>query len=357
MSSLISYNGSPLVTINDGSLVTLATQGTYVPSNIVITDTTDVSDALDAIENKGVTIPSGAGRSDLATLIGQIQQNGSGITIIDTEDAAGGIHRQINAVELTGDTVTAEKLASGATAHNALGQAITGTAAIMDLSSDLCWMGANPEHIATIYQQQVTLSDTDFNGWTPSTTAKTIIASSALTSQSIDLVNYEYWLVWRWDYVPTFTSGATLKAQVNRECGTIFQNIYRRPYGLANFATMTDSYNYCTNVSVGSMHCIYYNTSGTLTWTTNIGYGIFSGATAATFGSTANTSTTLIPKTPIISARCSNTYLATARAAEIDQENSTVTITGDLYRVKQGSSLARFMYRDALHTYNNPLTI
>lgn len=89
----------------------------------------NVSDALDAIYAKGVTIPSGANSDDLANLIGQIQSGtGSAITITDTPDAHGGIIREITAVSLAGDTVRSDVLLSGYTAHNALGEPIVGTA-------------------------------------------------------------------------------------------------------------------------------------------------------------------------------------------------------------------------------------
>lgn len=51
-----------------------------------------------------------------------------GISIIDTQDAAGGTIRTINAVSLAEDTVSPSTLLSGYTAHNSLGQPIVGTA-------------------------------------------------------------------------------------------------------------------------------------------------------------------------------------------------------------------------------------
>lgn len=53
--------------------------------------------------------------------------SGSAVSITDTTDANGGTIRTITAVSLAGDTVTADKLLSGYTAHNSLGEAITGT--------------------------------------------------------------------------------------------------------------------------------------------------------------------------------------------------------------------------------------
>ena len=40
MSLSITYNGSTLTTADDGDLITLSTAGKYVPTNIIITDTT-----------------------------------------------------------------------------------------------------------------------------------------------------------------------------------------------------------------------------------------------------------------------------------------------------------------------------
>lgn len=90
--------------------------------------TNNVADALDAIENKGVVIPSGANSDDLASLISQIQSgSGSAISIVDTVDSHGGTIRTISGVSLSGDTVTASVLLSGYTAHDSLGNSVVGT--------------------------------------------------------------------------------------------------------------------------------------------------------------------------------------------------------------------------------------
>lgn len=90
----------------------------------------NVSDALGAIANKGVSAPAGSNSDDLATLIGQIQTGGGGagaISIVDTPDSAGGTVRTITAADISGDTVTAAHLETGYTAHDASGNLITGT--------------------------------------------------------------------------------------------------------------------------------------------------------------------------------------------------------------------------------------
>lgn len=53
---------------------------------------------------------------------------GSAISVVDTTDSHGGTIRTITAVDLSADTVTAATLLQGYTAHDRLGNAVTGTA-------------------------------------------------------------------------------------------------------------------------------------------------------------------------------------------------------------------------------------
>ena len=85
-------------------------------------------DIADAIEIKGVTVPSGSKIDDMAALILQISSGGgSGIVITETDDPAGGKVLEVTAVDLSDDTVRADKLVSGYTAHDSTGTAITGS--------------------------------------------------------------------------------------------------------------------------------------------------------------------------------------------------------------------------------------
>ena len=233
----------------------------------------------------------------------------------------------------------------------------SGTAEFHDMSGDIAWMGLEAEHVGQLYNASYTLSETSFATWTPSTSATAIIASTSLSTFSADMSQYEYWLEWCFDYEGALNDGATKKVQVDRQFGSLWQNLHRRPYGLNNFETLTDSYNYCTSAFTGSSYTIYWNSSGTHTWTSGISYGFYGALTGATFSSTSATTVNVTPKTPVINARCSNTYMSTARAKEINQANSTIVVTGDLYRVKRDTSPVRHFYRSALEMYSDPLEV
>ena len=69
-----------------------------------------------------------AHRADGALITGTyVPSGGSAITVITTQDPNGGEIKEIVAVDISNDTVTADKLLSGYTAHDKYGNAITGT--------------------------------------------------------------------------------------------------------------------------------------------------------------------------------------------------------------------------------------
>ena len=224
-----------------------------------------------------------------------------------------------------------------------------------DMTADFAWLGLHPELVDEFYNESYALADTTYATWTPSTTARSLVATKNVDTFKADLANYEYWILWDWDYTGAFNEGATMKSQIERQCGILWQNIHRRPYGFANFDTNTDSYNYCTSVFSGSSYCIYYSTSGTRTWTAGISYGFYAAAQGATFNSASSLTPTVTRKSPVLNCRCNNSYLSTARAAEIDQAAATFKVRGRMYRVAQNTSDARHFYKEAIELYNNPL--
>lgn len=151
--------------------------------------TTNVSNALDAIGAKGVLVPVNSNSDDLAELISQITcGSGSAITIIDEEDPNGGIIRHINAVSLAGDTVSSATLMSGYTAHNSLGELVTGTAT----GSAIVQTKSTTFTPTESTQTKAITPDTGYNGLskvniTVNAISSTYVGSGIITRSSADL--------------------------------------------------------------------------------------------------------------------------------------------------------------------------
>ena len=94
-----------------------------------ITRITNKRDAsFTAVEAKGVTVPSGSTIDDLPGLIAQIQQGGgSAVVVTEEPDENGGTIKNIDAVDISSDTVDAAHLLYGYTAHDRFGEAVTGS--------------------------------------------------------------------------------------------------------------------------------------------------------------------------------------------------------------------------------------
>ena len=218
------------------------------------------------------------------------------------------------------------------------------------------YIGDSAELVEEIYPKtSVLLKNTSFNGWTPSTTTKTIVSSSTLSSKAFtaDLSEYEYLLRWRWSVDVAYASGATLKTQIYRPVGEVWQIICKRPSSLANIGSETFNGNACITYYTAAL-LSYYNSSGGLTYTWSATYGLYASVTACTFASSTADSTTVTPKTPTWNARCSTTYMSTTRAAELDQNNTSLIMRGELWRIKKKGTV-REMLENCCDIYNDHL--
>lgn len=241
------------------------------------------------------------------------------------------------------DTVAGDVF-SGKKFYNANGVPTTGT-------YTWNWMGATPEHLGNIYNNEVALSATAFNGWTPSTTAKTIKAASNLTARSIDLANYEYLIRWRFYTEVAYGTGSTDVAKTILECSEAYQAIIKRPSSFVNIEADNFNGNACVTLYTAPF-MRYYNADGTLTYTWANTYGLYMAMSTATFSSSTSNTPNLTIKTPALTARCSATYFSTANASTVDQTNTKLKVVGDLYRVNRGG-VVRSMYGDLVGIINN----
>lgn len=65
--------------------------------------------------------------ADGAPIVGTLTQSSGAIVVTDETDSHGGIIKTITAIDLSNDTVAADKLLQGYTAHDRQGNAVTGT--------------------------------------------------------------------------------------------------------------------------------------------------------------------------------------------------------------------------------------
>lgn len=230
-----------------------------------------------------------------------------------------------------------------------------GDAQFYDRDIALDFMGIDAEFVKNVYDTTTALKNTLYNGWTPSTTAKTIVTSVSLTDKfAADTADYDYYLKWRFDTNIQYTSTVTLKTIPIRNCIELYQAIIKRPSSFANITAEVYNSNACVTFFTAPF-IEYYNSSGTRTFAYTGSYGFYIGATAATFSNSTTDAPSITIKTPTITARCSTTYFATARGGDIDQANTQLRVIGDIYRAKVGSSPARQMYKSVLNLFKNPL--
>ena len=218
-----------------------------------------------------------------------------------------------------------------------------------ELSGSLNRKTPEPELVRVVCDQEFSLADTDFPTWTPSTTAAVIKASQNITTEVLDMANYEYILKWETSFFAAYQSGATMKAQVIYETADQYQQIRRQPNNLANLQALNFNSNTCTTYFTCPL-LRYYTAAGASSYTHSISYGIYPALVAATFSNSTSLTPTLTVKTPTINARCYASYFATARAAELDQANSKVHLVGKLYKQEIPGEV-RAMYEEMYQRY------
>ena len=306
----------------------------------------NVSDAFDAIELKGVTVPSTATSDDLATLIGQISGGGSGaVSVVDTTDTAGGIIRTITAVDISDTTAVAADVAQGKYFYTADGTKTAGTSTGGG-GGQYAWLGPGAEKVGTIINRTINLqNDTGYDDWTASTTAETLIPADTdpyYTTPSLNLNDYDYCFVTKGYIEPVYVSGTPETYRVKRTC----QYHLYYTYGYPN-TTITEQVlgNLTGNVtwessSSNAQALVYYNSTGSIVSrsatqcgplymasipTISVGSGPTDGVVTYTF------------KFPDFNAKCDSSRFSTTRKGQVDSANTNYIVTVDLYRIPRGN--------------------
>lgn len=211
-----------------------------------------------------------------------------------------------------------------------------------DMSGSMSWLGADATLVHEITPIEIALKDTDFNTWTPSTTAATVVASQTLSGSTqkyvaTDLLldgGYNYINIWCMKLPVVYTGSPTNKALTLFSCGLLVQAIFRRYSSYTNLLDGNLNNNVAAQTTLATFER-YYNSSSSLTYTNAASYGFYFANVAPTISSTTAQSPTITLKTPTMSARCSTTYLSTANCGLVDKTNTKLTITCKVYRVRQ----------------------
>lgn len=217
------------------------------------------------------------------------------------------------------------------------------------------WMGANVECInSCLYSSTYWLKDTTYSTWTPSTTAKILVASKNTTTFTASSMNsYAYMLRWIVEASVSHLSTATLTTLPTRQINIIDQEIMRRPTALSYISANNFNGNlYVNNIGLSWMQ--YYNSAGTFTYTWAATYGFYGAAAAPAFNSTTALSPTVTPRIPSLYVRCSSTIFATDHTTDIDLSNTCWHVVGMLYRMDADCCL-RQRYGELVNIINNPL--
>lgn len=217
------------------------------------------------------------------------------------------------------------------------------------------FMGENLILVQNLYNQEISLDDTSFSSWTPSTSTGTILATSSLSPIYLP-VQYDY-IIKVTGYVKYVYEGEVPSAAITEYFMSGFQPFGQRPNVLSSFINST--YDYVTyGPTFQNLIIIFHNSSGTPSISGN-NYGIMINMTSP--GTSSPGSTTdfgMTPRTPQIRAVANSGYMSTAAFSELDTTNTKIYMKMDLYRCESRNDAWHNTMQEMIDMYNtlHPIT-
>ncbi|MDT3386992.1 MAG: hypothetical protein LIR46_04405 [Bacteroidota bacterium] len=219
-----------------------------------------------------------------------------------------------------------------------------GNAKFYAMNDSMAWLGADAKLVETFTLSDVTLANTDFATWTPSTTAIDILATRTAGTFVADCENYDYYIISQTSIPVVVDDSAVKKALPILTAANQVQMIIRRPNNWAQITNESFVIQVCVTAYSSCFMQYYGTTTGTASYTWGASYGLYSAVTPAVLSSNASATPTITVKTPKVTARCSTTYMSTANAALIDQDKTIISQKCLVYRVKLGTGCMRGIY-------------
>ena len=213
------------------------------------------------------------------------------------------------------------------------------------------------EFVSTVKAKtEIALSSTDFNTWSPSSTAAAILATADLgTFTATDVAEWDYWSRVYGTIDVVYNSGTSMgKAMLYKVAIENWYCINKRASNLTNITSST--LNSTVAEAISNYWVLYYTTSASA-YTINYSqsYGIYPANTAPAISSTTAASPTITVKRPVFNARCSSTYFSTTYAGKVDKANSKIAYKAEAYRSKVGYT-RKFVQEGLVNSFNNGIS-
>lgn len=297
----------------------------------------------------------------------------NGVESIELPQSGGG---DVLFTEVSDTTATASDVASGKYFYTAAGVKTAGTASggganIQALSvtqngtytasgvvdgyspvtvnvagSSIPWLGQGAEKVGTVINRVINLKDdTDYDNWTASTTATTLIPADTDPSYTLsaNVTDYDYCFVTRGYIEPVYLSGTP----TNRRTHKIAQYHVQYYYGITGTSDIekvrADEAGNIVYLQTSTNICVqyFYNLSGDLAARNASQCGpLYMSNTPSFSNSTVSDGvSTITLKFPVFYAKCDSSRFATERKEQVDSANTNYYLTVDLYRVPHGSGM------------------